>query len=186
MAFETIKYAKSLDKPNNLKDLLLFIFTPFAAGWVIFGFWWAFVVMLAVLFGVAGIRIVVGSKDWGRSFQQAKTHMTKQGFQVDFTHSPRLIIDATNRKIALVSPGAGSYDLYDLTDILGCDHTWMNKSAPQITNFAGRATRLIHTKEDNMLVIKTKNPHNPLYQFPIGSYDNGQLWLARLGALINR
>ena len=142
--------------------------------------------MLAIPFGLTGIRIVVGSKDWGRSFGQAKTHMTKQGFQVDFTYSPRLLIDAQNRKLALVSPGAGSYDFYDLTDILGWEHTWMNKSAPLIANISGRATRLIHTKEDNMLVIKTNNPDNPLYQFPIGSYDNGQLWLARLNALINR
>lgn len=185
MTCETVTYAKPLGKPNNLRDVLLVIIAPFLVGWAIFGFWWGILLMLASLFGVHGIRVVMAAAGGSTSFEQAKEHLVAHGYQVDFAGEPWLAIDSQKRKIALVSPNDGTYDLYDLSDLLQWEHQWVDHETPIRSMVTNRISNVRISKINNRLIIKTKNPHKPRYEFQINSYDIGQLWVARLGALVN-
>jgi len=102
---------------------------------------------------------------------------------VDFEHDPRLMVDVGQRKIAVVTPADGSYDVFDLSDILAWAHEWEDVNKHR-TNSRGDVTssRIVH--KNNRLVLETRNPHRPRYEFPIGNYETGVQWKARLSALL--
>jgi hypothetical protein len=177
MTFEKIQYpAAPLSKPLGLMDLTLFVVGPGLATWLItsdystallYGFY-GFVVM-------AIVKSIARYRSLKRSFVEAKAHLTAQSFKTDLEFSTHFAIDSAAGKIAFVEPLTMSYDLYDMVDILGCEHQWINKSDSN--------DRL--TKKNNVLIFKTRNPHQPLYKFGVLSHATGELWLARINALLN-
>ncbi len=110
-----------------------------------------------------------------RSFSEAKAHLLANGFQADMELRPVFVIDSAGKKIAFMDLQAMSYDVYDMQDILGCEHQWINKE-----NKNGGMT-----KTQNILVFKTRNVHQPLYKFRPFDHATGELWLARINALLN-
>lgn len=184
MTFETVRYDKPLGKVSNLRDIA-YMATAFGLGWLFGGFWIGVLSFLAVPFILVGSRLVLMTNAWHAGFAVAKRHMTKQGYTVDFEHDPRLMIDSKQRKVAVVTPAEGVYDLLDFNDILEWEHLWIDKSTPRKAMLNERVIGMTYTRENNRLVLKTRNPHTPRYEFPIGNYDTGQLWMARLGALLS-
>jgi nitrate reductase NapE component len=184
MACETVNYAKPCRQRNSVNDLLLFTVVPLVAG----GFIWGFGFGIVLAFLSLCIRQIAYSKDrtgLHTSFEKAKSQLIAQGYQLDFVATPCFAIDSQKRKCAMVIPAQGRYDLYDLSDILRWEHKWIDKSTPLHSALTNRVKDVKITKINNRLVIETNNPHSPFYDFPIGSYDNGELWMARFGALMS-
>lgn len=76
-----------------------------------------------------------------------------------------------------------SYDLYDLTDILGWEHQWVDKTQTN-RNMMGTLNSTT-ARAKSVLVLKSNNPHKPLYKVSMLSHAQGEAWMARLGAMIN-
>jgi hypothetical protein len=188
MAFEKIKYlTTSVQKPNFTKLCLLWGVVPFLAGWLFLGGggWGVLVAIAGMIVGIllSGYKIMRAQR---KSFSDAKAHFVKQGYQADFELKTLLAIDSKARKIAFIDHIAGSYDLYDFSDILGWEHQWVNKANTVRNVWDGRITYLKDSKTNNMLVFQTKNPHQPLYKFAILGHANGETWMARLNAMMSR
>jgi hypothetical protein len=136
---------------------------------------------VAVLIGIGGLAVaaVIGAvarhRNSNRSFTEAKMHLLANGFETDFELPRQFAIDSSQKKIAFVSPATMTYEIYDMNDILGCEHQWVNTSGT-----GGRIER-----EKNTLVFKTRNPKQPQYKFMILSHSQAELWLARINALLN-
>ena len=182
MSFETVQHTKPVPVPG-LAGTIPYAIVPLAIGWYVVGFNAGFFAMCIVLVASTGARNGLATTKWHRSYAAARAAFIERGFKVDFEHDPRLMVDAGQRKIAVVSPADGSYDLFDLSDILGWEHLWddMNKHT---TNSRGYITSSKIVHKNNRLVLKTRNPHKPRYEFPIGNYETGELWMARLAALL--
>ncbi len=185
MTAETVRYDKPIGKPSVVLDVL-YVFSTLAVG--------GFCLLRGIWLGVLGAALFMGAlyfgrlasvtNAWHRSYASARRHMVNAGYKIDFEHDPRLMVDTARRKIAVVTPADGVYDIMDFTDILEWEHLWINKETPRSTDSAQRLLGSQYTKENNRLVLKTRNPHVPRYEFPIGNYDTGQLWMARLSALL--
>lgn len=109
------------------------------------------------------------------SFFAAKEHLAQRGIKADLEFAHQLVIDSVAGKVAFVTPATMSYQLYDRTDLLGCEHQWVVKS-----NASGRLSRT-----QNVLVFKTRNAQQPLYKIRMFDHATGELWLARMNAVLN-
>jgi hypothetical protein len=128
--------------------------------------------------GLAAVAIVKGigrHRSSKRSFLEAKAHLLANGFRSDMEFRQLFAIDSVGKKIAFMDLQAMSYEVYDVHDILGCEHQWVNKAN----------TRGDIAKTQNILVFKTRNVHQPLYKFQVFDHARGELWLARINALLN-
>jgi hypothetical protein len=178
MAFEKIQYTTTrLSRTIGMVDMLFFVGGPSLAGWLLtkdsstallYGFY-GFI-------GVALLRGIARYMSSRRSFLEAKSHLLQHGFNADLEIARNFSIDTIAGKIAFMQLATMSYDLYDTFDILGCEHQWIEKHDSN-----GRLT-----KEKNVLVFRTRNPHTPLYKFNFFSHEQGELWLARVNAVLNR
>ena len=182
MSFETFKHTKPVPVPG-LAGAIPYAVIPLALGWYVAGLSVGFFAMIIIVVMSTGARQGHATKKWHQSYATAKQDFVKRGYQVDFEHDPRLMIDAGQRKAAVVSPADGSYDVFDLSDIIAWAHEWED-SNKHTTNSRGyvTSTRLVH--KNNRLVLETRNPRKPRYEFPIGNYDTGTEWKARLSALL--
>ena len=182
MSFETFQHAKPVPVPG-LVGTLPYAIIPLVVGWFLLGHNVGFWAMFFVLLISTPLRQGIATNKWHRSFAIAKVAFIEQGFKVDFEHDPRLMIDAGQRKAAVVSPADGSYDVLDLSDIIAWAHEWED-SNKHTTNSRGDITRTRIVHKNNCLVLETRNPHKPRYEFPIGNYETGVEWKARLSALL--
>lgn len=177
MAFENVQYtAVPLSRTMGLLDLAMFVAAPgfivqMVSGDTSTAAWTAFAAFL-MLAAVIGVRRHISLK---RSFAAAKQHLAEHGIKVDLEFARQLAIDSSAGKVAFVTPDTMSYQVYDRADILGCEHQWVTKS-----DTGGRLS-----KTQNVLVFKTRNAQQPLYKIRTFDHATGELWLARMNAILN-
>lgn len=177
MSQKKIQYTTTpLSKTVGLFDMAFFVAGPGLLAWLITGD-----SSTGLLFGCGGltaIAIVKGisrHRSSKRSFSEAKAHLIANGFKADMEFRQLFVIDSVGKKIAFMNLQAMSYEVYDMHDILGCEHQWISKA-----NTNGQME-----KTQNILIFKTRNVHQPLYKFRVFSHATGELWLARINALLN-
>lgn len=188
MAFEKIKYISTpVPHLHFVKLGFLWGSISFAFGWLLLGSigWGILLAIGGITIGILlpGYKII---RERGKSFSEAKKHLANHGCQADFELVPLLAIDSKSRKIAFVNPHMGSYDLYDFSDILGWEHQWVNKANTVSSLWSARVTYLQDSKTKNVLVFQTKNPHQPLYKISLLAHSAGEIWMARLNAMMSR
>lgn len=177
MSPQKIQYTTTpLSKSVGLSDAALFFAGPSLLVWLS-----TENLPLGLLIGCIGliaIAIVKGisrHRSSMRSFSDAKAHLLANGFQADMELRPLFVIDSAGKKIAFMYLQAMSYEIYGMHDILGCEHQWVNKA-----NANGQIA-----KTQNVLIFKTRNVHQPIYKFQTYNHATGELWLARINALLN-
>jgi hypothetical protein len=177
MHVEKIQYTtKALSSGVGMVDFTLLVLGPGIVTWAMTSD-----TTLGLLVGSAGlvvaviIRTIVRHFSSNRSFAEAKAHLLENSFETDFELPRQFAIDSSKKKIAFVSTTTMTYEMYDMNDILGCEHQWVNKSGT-----GGRIER-----EKNTLIFRTRNPKQPQYKFQIMSHSQAELWLARINALLN-
>lgn len=182
MAYEMVQFSPVEGGPPFGRIAVGTAAITFAAGTMLSGSMgvgglWAITGLVLMLIGIL-IWLIQRNKE---VCGNAKAHLTKQGNEVDFQLGNALI-DSRAKVIAFVDVNKRTYDRYCTRDILGLEHQWVNKTtASGLGNNIVTNTRQI----DNVVVFKTNNPAKPLYKVPVGSYEAGELWMARLGAIIN-
>jgi hypothetical protein len=191
MTSEVIQYASSANTKLRWGRFFVFgiILPLIALSFLYNGKFDSIIIILLFAAIAAGIGLrwmaFVLKRESAKSFLDAKRQFAKQGFNAELEHSPQLLIDSKAKKIAFVETGNALYDLYDLSDILGWEHQWLNKSKTSYSGLSGRTTTTKSEQANNVLVFKTNNVHKPLVKVAIPSYAQGELWMARLNALIN-
>jgi hypothetical protein len=177
MAFNNVQYTTvPLAKTMGLIDLAVFVALPGCVAQALSDD--TSTVMLASLAGFAVIATIRGMRrhfSLKTSFATAKAHLEKHGIKADLELRRELAVDSVSGKIVFVTPGTMSYQVYDRTDILGCEHQWVTKS-----NSNGQLS-----KTQNVLVFKTRNAQQPLYKIRLFDYATAELWLARMNAVLN-
>lgn len=177
MSPKKIQYTtRPLSRTVGLFDTAAFIVGPGLLAWQISGD-----SSLGLMVGGGGLVAVAIVKGIGRhlsskrSFLEAKAHLLANGFRADMEFRQLFAVDSVGKKIAFMDLQAMSYEVYDMRDILGCEHQWVNKA-----NANGQVE-----KTQNVIVFKTRNVHQPLYKFRAFDHGTGELWLARINALLN-
>ncbi|MDR7047765.1 hypothetical protein J2X54_000200 [Duganella sp. 3397] len=167
---------RPLSKTLGLFDMAVFVVVPGLLAWQITGDSSEALLIgcggFVVIAVVKGIRRHLSSKG---SFADAKKHLQANGFRVDMEFRQLFAVDSVGKKIAFMDLQAMSYEVYDMKDILGCEHQWVNK-----TTANGQIE-----KTQNVIVFKTRNVHQPLYKFRAFDHGTCELWLARINALLN-
>ena len=165
-----------LSKPIGPLDALLFVLLPGLAAWLV-----AEDSFTGFVFGAGGFAIIALVKTVARyrsaklSFARAKVHLKDNGFNPDLEFGHMFAMDSASKKIAFMSLASMEYEIYPAREILSCEHQWTStpSSNGQIL------------KKQNYLVFNTTNPHSPLYKFRTFDHATGELWLARVKAVIN-
>lgn len=177
MAFENVQYTTvPLTSSVGLLDLAVFVALPGCAAQVLLAD-----TTMAALASSVGFAAIVTVKSVRRyfsmksSFTAAKQHLAQRGIKADLEFAHQLAIDSVAGKVAFVTPATMSYQVYDRADLLGCEHQWVTRS-----NTSGRLS-----KTQNVLVFKTRNAQQPLYKIRMFDHATGELWLARMNAVLN-
>ena len=117
-------------------------------------------------------------------FSEAKSDFSASGRQIYFHIQGQVLIATSMREIAFVDAFAGRYDTYHFNDIRTWKHTWVDKLEVQSNAWGDKASG--HTRRaKNILVITTTNPQKPVYRIHLSGHTQGEIWMARLEALIN-
>ncbi|MEV4780481.1 hypothetical protein [Burkholderia sp. LMU1-1-1.1] len=177
MAFENVQYTTvPLTQTMGLIDLAVFVALPAFAAQALSDD--TTTVVLASVAGFAVIAAIRGVRRYfslKRSFATAKAHLKKHGIRTDLELRHELAVDSVSGKIVFVAPATMSYQVYDRSDILRCEHQWVTKS-----NSNGQLS-----KTKNILVFKTRNAQQPLYKIRLFDHATAELWLARVNAVLN-
>jgi hypothetical protein len=177
MAFENVQYTTTqLSKPISLIDLVIFVALPAGCVQGLSGD--TTMAALAALSGFAVIAVIKAARRYfslKTSFEAAKVHLAEAGIKVDLELPHQLAVDSSTGKIAFVAPANMSYQIYDRSDLLGCEHQWITKSD----------SRGQLSKSQNVLIFKTRNAQQPLYKIRVFDHATGELWLARINAVMN-
>lgn len=165
-----------LSKPIGLMDLILYVAAPGLAAW--------FVTddsLKGLLYSAGGFVLVALVKSIARyrsqktGFADAKNHLAKNGFTPDLEFGHAFLVDSVAKKIAFVSLTTMEYEIYQAREILSCEHQWVSEP--------GSNGHL--KKKQNFLVFNTTNAHSPIYKFWTFDHATGELWLARMNAVLN-
>jgi len=179
MAYEQVKVSLP-DSVSEYKNKALMVLLG-AAIVALLAYFFSLGVSICVL--VAGV--VVAMVFWGKSNNEVKSALrnavNNHGVIFDFDLGA-MGIDTKNRKAVFFSGGNG-YDVYDLADILGWEHQWVNKTSTEKGAFG--VARSTTRRAENVLVFKTNNPQKPIYKVGLRSHADGEVWMARLSAIIN-
>jgi hypothetical protein len=186
MTFQEVKYAPNTFKyPSHNKYVFYTAGLCIIPGWLMAGH-----LVMGLFTGFVGLFVghfVFLIAVWSNNqttFSMAKKYFIEQGYQAEFELPNQLLVDSHARKIAFVDNYKGTYDFYDLDDILKWEHTWVD-STNTSTNVWGDKVNSKTTQKNNILTIKTNNPHKPMYKISIPQHHQAQLWQARLSALVN-
>ena len=107
-----------------------------------------------------------------------------EGHNLEFQLGTALM-DPAKKMIAFMNLGKKSYDLYSMSDILGWEHKWTDKTTTTPSMMPMGGSRTNTAQGDNKILFKTNNPLKPLYSVQLTSHADGETWMARLGAIFN-
>ena len=177
MAFEHIQYTNvPVSSSVGLLDLIIFFAGPGLVTYAISDD--TTTAAVAAISGLLAVLVIKSIRRYfsaRRSFITAKVHLAEQGINVDMEFAHQLAVDSVAGKIVFVTPVTMSYQIYERDDILSCAHQWVAKP-----NINGRPSRT-----QNVLVFQTRNARQPLYKIQMFTHAAGELWLARLNAVLN-
>lgn len=181
MAFERIRFNDVDAKPGLWGTSALLCLPAFLLGWLTSGDSFLGVVLAFVCFIVA-ICIWEFRRNHAR-LASAMAAFRQRGYQLD-VQMGTLLIDSKAKVLAFVNLNRRTMDYYSATDILEWEHQWVNSTRTQANAWGDRAystTNRVH----NALVVKTRNPQNPIYRVPCFGHAMGQTWMAQMSAIIN-
>ena len=165
-----------LSKAIGLVDLMLFVLGPGLVAWLVTND-----SITSLLYGLGGFAIIALLRSVARyrsqkiSFSNAKAHLRNNGFAPDLEFGHMFVVDSTAKKIAFMSLVTMEYEIYSMNEILSCKHQWVS----------GAGSNGNVRKQKNFLVFNTTNPHNPIYKFWTFDHATGELWMARINAMLN-
>lgn len=181
MAFERVTFEVGNQVPRFCPTYAVIGIPIFVAAWVM-----ANDLTVGAFCGLASALIAVML--WERQSAQARMKFaidafTQRGHQMDFQLGT-LLIDSKAKVLAFVNLRQKSMDFYSARDILEWNHHWIDKTTTQVNAWGDRAHSRTRATQ-NEIVIKTNNPACPIYRIPIMGHGAGEVWMARLAAIVN-
>jgi hypothetical protein len=181
MAFERVTFEVGSQVPRFWPTYATIGIPLFVSAWIV-----ANSLAVGVFFGLASalIALLVWQQQSTKAYMKFAIDAFRQrGHQMDFQLGT-LLIDSKAKVLAFVNLRQKSMDCYSARDILEWNHHWVDKTTTQVNawgNLAHSRTRATQ----NEIVIKTNNPACPIYKIPIRGHGVGQVWMARLSAIVN-
>lgn len=120
-----------------------------------------------------------------KNFDQAKHDFIQRGYNPDFLLPTRLLIDAKKRKFSFVDIHSKTYEVYDFEDILEWEHHWEDEVRSNKNMIDGRIVNSKLVRAKNVLIFKVNDPHRPIHKIGFYRHDIAQVWMARIGTLLN-
>jgi hypothetical protein len=181
MAFERVKFETIPVRPGFLSTSAVLCVPAYLLGWFKPGESIAGITLTIVCLTIVLVIWVIRRKH--SQLKAATEAFEQRGYKLDFQLGT-LIVDSKAKVLAFADMNQLTIDFYSTRDILEWEHQWVDQTTTD-TNVWGNRAQSRTTATQNILVIKTNNPANPVYKVPCLGHAMGQVWLARLSALIN-
>ncbi|GAB3253703.1 hypothetical protein [Chitinimonas naiadis] len=112
----------------------------------------------------------------------ARACLALKGFQADYALFG-VLVDSRIRKIAFFNLQDDYVDLYDLSDVTGCQIRWKNETTVTRTPINNNA-RVSKHETGHALIFHVRNPETPRYGAVLPNRAVGETWVARMQALV--
>jgi len=185
MAYESIRLSELSpgERPKFWRYYLLVLVGIYVVLWGWLGSDMAMGVLIWLCIPAFAITYLVVANAARRDLLvDVRSNLTQRGYWIHHELNT-MLIDAAKRRIFFLDGATRSCDAYDFGDIREWEHQWVNHTEASVGPFGNVRSRT--NQRDSVLVLKTNNPARPLYKVRTGSHANGELWMAKLSALLN-